>query len=142
MNVSAERVASLHLAHMQKEASVTKGIENLAKKAILEDVRQKRHHPWQRKRRKPLTKAGLWVLKNEGDIAQVIKDASKSKSSFDSKDPLTRLLHMRLNKISDPFEKNRIVGEFSGSMRRKTLKAWPMSWGLIKMLSRSVCSGT
>ena len=123
MNVSAERVASLHLAHLQKEASVTRGLEDLAKKAVIEDFRQKVIAVGKKKATKASNKGWAWVLKSEGaDLVQVIQDAKKSKSSFDSKDPLTRLLHMTLSKVSDPFEKNRIVGEFSEKYAKKDIE--------------------
>jgi hypothetical protein len=123
MNVSTERIASLHLAHLQKEASVTRGIEDLAKRAVVEDFRQKVVAVGKKKATKASNKGWAWVLKNEGtDLVQVIRDAKNSKSSFNSKDPLTRLLHMTLSKVSDPFEKNRIVGEFSEKYAKKDIE--------------------
>ena len=123
MNVSAERVASLHLAHLQKEASVTRGLEDLAKKAVIEDFRQKVIAVGKQKATKASNKGWAWVLKSEGaSLVQVVQDANKSNSSFNSKDPLTRLLHMSLSKVSDPFEKNRIVGEFSERYEKKDIE--------------------
>ena len=118
-----QRELQAYTLHIYKEASVTRGLEDLAKKAVIEDFRQKVIAVGKKKATKASNKGWAWVLKSEGaDLVQVIQDAKKSKSSFDSKDPLTRLLHMTLSKVSDPFEKNRIVGEFSEKYAKKDIE--------------------
>ena len=116
MSTSKKRVASLHMARLQKRAGLLDNLKEKVGKAVLESEAEKERAKISNKALKGLQMLG----KREGvkDPKQVIK-LSRSKPK---EHPLGRMLEDRLKKASSKNQVEEIVGLYSYYMEKNDLK--------------------
>lgn len=126
---SQKKIASIHIARMNKEAKITKDLSLILNKAvgshIINEVKG------QSKSTAESTKGWEWAFKDSGaSFKDAIQDVVKGRNpSLDSTDPLSKLVALSLSKTKDPFEQGRILGEFNNSYAKKDIEGMASALG-------------
>jgi hypothetical protein len=110
---SSKRVASLHLAKMQKRAGVVDNLKEKVTKAVVVNEAMK-------------IRSGIsgTALKNIQELfsSHKMSLSQMTKAKVDRDDPIQKMLSDRLSNAKTPQEASNIVGEFQAAFKKKNIK--------------------
>lgn len=118
----AIRVASRKIARMEKEAHFLSGVQNKLAQVLTLDLGEKMSK--YTKKQSGTAKKGLaWALNSMGmkDLKKIMEFVSQNKT-IDSKDPIQKMLAMRIKGINNPNEATEIVGSFISAFNNQDVE--------------------